>query len=195
MNSDSYLIQTIRQHCESHGWYGADLRGPEWETSIVDDDLRKTRFAFAPATSTQIQETETLLGFSLPPFLQMVYTEIANGGFGPAYGIRGAVGGFAEGTGTIVQHYQSLCEDRSLIDIHLEARVAQEAGELVIPFEQWPRALFSICEWGCAIQISLDAATGIVYRVEPSGDGYHITREAVSLQEWLAQWMHVNLSV
>jgi hypothetical protein len=195
MDSDTRLIETIRQNCEVRGWYGADLRGPEWENALAADDPRKTHFQFPTASLAQLQKTEMLLGFALPPFLRMIYTKIANGGFGPAYGIRGAIDGFADATGTIVQHYQSLCEDRSLLDLQLGAEVAQDSSELVIPFEQWPRGLFSICEWGCAIQISLDSATGRIYRVEPSRDGYHITHEAESLQAWIEQWIHAKRSV
>ncbi len=134
MDSDTRLIETIRQNCEVRGWYGADLRGPEWENALAADDPRKTHFQFPTASLAQLQKTEMLLGFALPPFLRMIYTKIANGGFGPAYGIRGAIDGFADATGTIVQHYQSLCEDRSLLDLQLGAEVAQDSSELVIPF-------------------------------------------------------------
>ena len=152
----------------------------------------KSRLPFSFATIEQLQETETLLGFALPPFLRTVYIKLGNGGFGPAYGLRGAVGGFADATGTIVQHYQDLCEGRSLLDLDLESEIAQKHGELVVPFDQWPRKLFSICEWGCAIQICHDGAIGAIYRVEPSGDGYHIAQEAASLEQWLEHWMHAE---
>jgi SMI1 / KNR4 family (SUKH-1) len=194
MESNIQLLTAIRQHCAARRWYGVDLRGPEWETSIAEADPRRTGFTCTPATTAQIEETESLLGFSLPPSLRLIYTQIANGGFGPAYGIRGAVGGFAEATGTVVEHYQSLCEGRTLLDLRLETAM-QSTDDLVVPFEQWPRGLFSICDWGCAIQICLESTTGHVYRVEPSGDGYHITREAASLQAWLEQWVHAQLYV
>lgn len=184
------LIQEIRRHCAARGWYGADLRGPEWERDVAEDDPRRTTFMFPPATAEQLQATETLLGFALPPFLRTLYSELANGGFGPSYGLRGAIGGFADATGNIVQHYQSLCEGRSLLD--LESELAQKDDEIVVPFDKWPRGFFSICEWGCAIQICQDGATGAVDRVEPSGDGYHITQEAISLPQWLESWMHAE---
>lgn len=186
------LMQQIRHYCAARGWYGADLRGPEWDTGVAANDPRRATFTFPPATLEQLQETETQLGFALPPFLRTLYAELANGGFGPAYGLRGAVGGFADATGTIVQHYQNLCEGRSLLDLDLGSEMAQKHGELVVPFDQWPRGLFSMYEWGCAIQICQDGTTGAVYRVEPSGDGYHITQEAESLEQWLEHWMHAE---
>ena len=192
MSDNHALLEQIRQYCAARGWYGADLRGPEWESKVAENDPRRAVFPFPPATIAQLQETETLLGFALPPFLRTLYTELANGGFGPAYGLRGASGGFADATGTIVQHYQDLCKGRTLLDLDLVTEFAQKHGELVVPFDQWPRRLFSICEWGCAIQICQDGSNGGVYRVEPSGDGYHITEEAVSLQQWLEQWMHAE---
>ena len=34
-----------------------------------------------------LAETEARLGFTLPPLLARVYTEVADGGFGPGYGL------------------------------------------------------------------------------------------------------------
>ena len=79
-----------------------------------------------------------------------------------------------------------------MLDLDLDSEMAQKRGEIVMPFDQWPRGLFSICEWGCAIQIYQGGATGAVYRVESSGDGYHITREADSPEYWLEHWMHAE---
>lgn len=140
-----------------------------------------------------------LLPYSLLPssptiiaVLSTIHTALANGGFGPAYGLRGVVGGFADATGTIVQHYQSLCGGRFLLDLDLKSEIVEKQGELVVPFDQWPHRLFSIFEWGCAIQICQDGTAGAVYRVEPSGDGYHIIQEAASLEQWLERWMRAE---
>src|SRR5438067_1521964 len=116
MHNHHDLAQKIRHYCAAHGWYGADLRGPAWEMKVAENDPQRATFTFPPATVEQLQETETLLGIALPLLLRTLYTELANGGFGPAYGLRGAVGEFADATGTIVQHYQDLCEGRSLLD-------------------------------------------------------------------------------
>jgi hypothetical protein len=50
---------------------------------------------FPPATEKQILKTERQLGFALPLLLRLLYTHVANGGFGPGYGIIGAIGGFS----------------------------------------------------------------------------------------------------
>lgn len=51
-------------------------------------------FALSPATEEQIIETEQQLGFLLLPLLRQLHLQIANGGFGPGYGIIRAIGGF-----------------------------------------------------------------------------------------------------
>ena len=56
----------------------------------ITHDLRES-FEFLPAADEQIRATEQALGFSLPPFLRTLYTNVANGGFGPT-GITGAIG-------------------------------------------------------------------------------------------------------
>jgi len=68
----------------------------------MDDDelirqLREMAESFqqelAPvATPEQIDESEHLLGYPLPPFLCRVYTEIGNGGIGPRADWRGRRG-------------------------------------------------------------------------------------------------------
>ena len=75
----------------------------------------------------------------------------------------------------------------------LSTEVERQDGEIVISFEEWPRDLISIYEWGCAIQICLDCKSGALYRVEPSRMGYHITREAATLEDWLYTWMRNEL--
>src|ERR1700690_934790 len=49
-----------------------------------------------PATPDAVRIAEEAIGFRFPPFLTRVWTEIANGGFGPGYGIFGIDGGLAE---------------------------------------------------------------------------------------------------
>jgi hypothetical protein len=42
-----------------------------------------------PVTKEQVEAVEQKLGFSLPPLLKRIYTEVANGGIGPApYGLN-----------------------------------------------------------------------------------------------------------
>jgi hypothetical protein len=85
-----------------------------------------------------IAEEETRLGFSLPPLMKRIYTEIGNGGFGPGYGLIGLTNGVPDDTGqtapTIYEQFRS-----------------PDANDL-----KWPNGLLPICHWGCAILSCVD---------------------------------------
>jgi hypothetical protein len=51
---------------------------------------------FPPTTSAIVEAAEAKLGFSLPPLLRQLYTEVGNGGFGPGYGLFGLEGGYTD---------------------------------------------------------------------------------------------------
>ena len=73
------LIAQIRARIESPA-------GP-----IDDTGTRLKRFP--PATPTNVRNAEAAIGRELPGFLGQLYTEVANGGFGPDYGLLGIDGG------------------------------------------------------------------------------------------------------
>jgi SMI1 / KNR4 family (SUKH-1) len=56
----------------------------------------KQEFAYSPATEEQLVAAEQALGIPLPPLLRTLYSQIANGAFGPHYGLIGALAGFCE---------------------------------------------------------------------------------------------------
>lgn len=127
MSSATYddLIARIRIHCQQsiedarlgsgrvrkaknyERWYI-----PERKTCLVltpEKYGQEAAFAFLPATEQQIRETEQQLGFSLPPMLRLLYTQVANGGFGPGFGIIGAANGYPGADhvpGNIARRYQ-----------------------------------------------------------------------------------------
>jgi len=41
------------------------------------------------ATAAEVDAAEVALGFAIPALLRRLYTEVANGGFGPSYGLEG----------------------------------------------------------------------------------------------------------
>lgn len=104
------LIPRIRMHCQQTAQALKAGSGrvrktreyvrwflPERRTSLVlkqEEDGQEPPFAFPPATEQQIEQTEQQLGFPLPPLLRLLYTQIANGGFGPGFGILGVIGGY-----------------------------------------------------------------------------------------------------
>jgi hypothetical protein len=103
-----------------------------------------------PATDAIILETETALGFQLPPLLKQIYTQIGNGGFGAGYGIIGAIGGYKPGHWTLVESYNDVI-----------------AGAKYLGFE-WQAGLLPFCEWGCSMVTCVDciAEKGAIYQTE-----------------------------
>jgi hypothetical protein len=110
--------------------------------------LRQTRRIFRPrvkntyprrparvATVAQLRDTESQLGFHLPPLLWRIYAEVGNGGFGPGYGLIGGVGGAVDDRGdTIVAAYQG--------------RVGPDPQD---PTWHWPAQLVPLVSWGGAV--------------------------------------------
>src|SRR5258708_24418298 len=87
------LFDRIRLKCKQDGWYaGALLKARVLQHA---PDPRQSAFSYAPATEEQLRASEQALGFPLPPLLRELYGLIANGGFAPGTGIRGAIGGFS----------------------------------------------------------------------------------------------------
>lgn len=101
----SDLIERICEKCGSEGWYGPENEGPTYRI-VRTDDPRRLGFMWPPASERQVRSSERKLHFSLPPLLQTLYVSLANGGFGPGYGLRGVIGGYAPGE-TIVDRYQA----------------------------------------------------------------------------------------
>src|SRR5262245_1119489 len=59
-----------------------------------------------PASVAQLEDSERRLGFGLPEAVRRVYGLVANGGFGPGYGLLGVVGGAVDEFGhTAVDSY------------------------------------------------------------------------------------------
>ena len=128
------LCDRIREKCRRQQWYGPEMHDPAWFGNrydpALDHDGRQhaklndpQKFGFI---KEQLLVTEEALGFSLPPLLRALYTTLANGSFGPGYGIQGAIGGFdSGGTGTILKYLSHIdtedvspwCRDRRVIDI------------------------------------------------------------------------------
>lgn len=120
---------------------------------------------YPPADLDELETAEKVLGFRLPAFLRRVYLEVADGGFGPAYGVypvREARAGHEE---TLVAARNKLAAD-----------------------PEWPQLLLPICDWGCASWSCLDCRTDDGSVVTLAGvDGFRETGH--DLRSWFRAWL------
>jgi hypothetical protein len=105
------------------------------------------------ALAEELEMTETQLGFALPAFLKRLYLEIANGGFGPGYGLIGTTGGARD--------------DRGFIrDLH--AADNEPARRTRHP--NWPEHAIRICNWGCGLYSLVDCSSLEMILFNPDAD-------------------------
>jgi hypothetical protein len=132
---------------------------------------------YPPATFLAVMEAEAQLGFALPPLLRQLYTRVANGGFGPGYGLIGLKGGATDDESTIVDLYHSFR--------HRPTRS-----------EPWGEKLLPICHWGCSYYSYLDCALpqAPVLAIDEDRHGHGpwgcaFSLHAASFEEWLQRWL------
>jgi len=119
-----------------------------------------------PATPREVEWIEQELGFGLPTLLRRIYLEVANGGFGPGFGILGisSNGATDENGNTSVSLY--LKEKRNRF-----------------------KGMLPICYYGCLAYGYLDCnqENGAVYL----SDEGKLSPEplALTLQGWLEDWL------
>ena len=198
------LFDRIRLKCQQDGWYaGALLKARVLQHA--PGDPRQSAFAYPPAMEQQLQASEQVLGFPLPPSLRTLYSQVANGGFGSGTGIRGAIGGFGspgsaespDNDATIVGYYLR-DQQGQLVDLAAYARQWLPAPDgnsqpyLELPVGVWPIGLLRLCDLGCMQEACLDTGTGQVLLTAPStatGSHYLVGELAPTLENWLEQWL------
>ncbi|MDQ2904862.1 MAG: SMI1/KNR4 family protein [Chloroflexota bacterium] len=158
--------------------------------TIDHDHPHKISFAYPPASDETLQATEQALGFPLPPLLCQLYAQIANGGFGPGYGLIGALGGFDE-AGNLVELYQSHSRRAQLVDLEQYQHSSADGAPLELPDTVWPRFLLYLCDWGEAKVSCLDCTTGSIFLVHmgKKRHTYVLEPQAPSLYTWWEQWL------
>lgn len=129
-----------------------------------------------PASRAAIDEAESIVGSPLPGLLKDLYA-VANGGFGPGYGILGVRGGHADDM------------KRTAIDILGEVSKGYWPG--------MPPQLFALCHWGCAIYNFVHCPSGRIYGWDPNpvepGDDVPFFEQEYLLDEWLEAWLDGSL--
>lgn len=133
-----------------------------------------------PASAAALDSAERSLGLRLPVLLRRLYAEIANGGFGPGYGLLGVPPeGATDDLG------------KNLVSLYQTYREADD------PHWTWPVGLVPVAHLGCAMYACVNAATqpaGVIW-FEPNGHELGTPWDASfipladSLETWLQTWL------
>jgi hypothetical protein len=127
-----------------------------------------------PARAQVVDAAERDLGFRLPELLRAIYTQVGNGGFGPAYGFLGVKGGATdERSNTLVGVY------RSLHDL-----VEENA------YWQWPEGLLPLCRLGCGMYSCLDCVGSQVPVLTFDPNGIWVDEDEADAHETLLLWVN-----
>lgn len=122
-----------------------------------------------PATREAIAETEAACGYSLPPLLVRLLTEVANGGFGPlnaVYGVRG-------------HNWHSSEHFPDMTEAAIEAVDDPEWGQ-----RRW---CLPLIDWGCGMVTLIDCR-------DPSGRLWGWDAELFPLNQNLAEMLEHALT-
>lgn len=109
-----------------------------------------------PATIAEVQAAEQRLGLVFPSLLRDIYLHVANGGFGPGYGLLGVAQGAADDNG------------RNLEESHLHHLAwCQECGW------NWPPTWVPLIPLGCGIYLCVDCSDdkALIHEYDPNGEG------------------------
>jgi hypothetical protein len=121
--------------------------------SASQTDMPNPRALPKIATAQELEITETQLGFALPAFLKRLYLEVANGGFGPGYGLIGTTGGASDDRGFIT-------------DLHN----ADNDPKRRTRYPNWPTRAIRICNWGCGMYSLVESSSLQMYLFNPDAD-------------------------
>ncbi|HEV2639665.1 MAG TPA: SMI1/KNR4 family protein [Actinocrinis sp.] len=118
----------------------------------------------APASLESVEEAEKVIRHPIPPLLRRLYLEVANGGFGPGFGVMGVRGGRPGPLFTDI------------------ADVYQEGPD---PTGVVPDGLVLLYDWGCAIWSVVDFRdqAGPMWEA----DNGQLFNENMNLTEWLSR--------
>jgi hypothetical protein len=131
-----------------------------------------------PRVSEQaLADAEVRLGFPLPRLVRDLYSQVADGGYGPGYGVTQLAG-----------HPYALVESRKRMD---EECAGPPGGEW------WPERLVEFVHWGCnyfsGIDCSRPSCPVFFYDNDRAVGDVTIAdclfQEADSLEEWLSVWL------
>lgn len=143
-------------------------------------DMDGRRVIHPPTTLGKIKEAEAALGFPLPAVLKRLYIEVANGGFGPGYGMAGVDGCGAD------------LGNNDLVALHL----GRTSNRWRSTYPDWPLQALNLAYLGCGMYVVADCSAPEVpmFLFEPNVSeedlGYKncLIPFDCTLEEWLNAW-------
>lgn len=132
-----------------------------------------------PLSTRELKKAQGQLGFRLPAQLRDVYGLLANGGFGPGYGLIGLAGGVKSDVNTDV------------VEDYLLRRQPDDAD----PGWFWPAGVLAVCHWGCGIYSCIDCRTPEVqvlrFDPNPVDEDWSVAwgLECTDMATWLRKWL------
>ena len=164
---------------------GGDAADVHAKATAFERQMREpaTRALPAPVAVDVLADTEQAMGVTLPHLLRRLYLEVANGGFGPGYGILGVRGGWTTDRGRTIEDLYGEMADSTTED----ARWV------------WPSGLVPLVDHSGAFScIDTTTTDGRIVGWDPDeldgrgrdgGWGRSFSEEAPSLRSWLEEWL------
>lgn len=171
MNNSDEIMRAVRKR----------LATPEKRT---DEEVAKS--LNSRATVKEIEVAEQILDLKFVPLLKRLFVEVANGGFGPGYGLLGvAINDVSENSQSLVNLYEG-----------------QSSAEWKARFPHWPIQMVRIAYMGCDVYAVADFSSPEcdVFHFDGALEGVELEAEAdlyfrnclipykMTLGEWLYRW-------
>jgi hypothetical protein len=124
-----------------------------------------------PLDAASLARAESDLGFPLPPLLAALYERVADGGFGPEYGL--------------LSLYDDLDGENGVVPAYL--------ANLGDPEWPWPAGVLPISHWGCGMYACVDTRspdlTVLLFEPNPGDPDLAWYVDSPSLEQWLRTWL------
>ena len=149
------LIEALRRRIDDAG-------------RAVDHRFDSDHRVAPPVDAEELASAESGLGFGLPDALREIYLNVANGGFGPGYGLLGVVSGTTDDLGNTADSLYTLFAQTDPDD----------------PKWSWRFQVVPFCYWGCAVY-SCITPEGMVIGFD---EGEWVEEE-IPLDDWFEAWL------
>ncbi len=190
------LAERIRAKCQQEHWFGSELTSPSMRITR-EEDPQRSGFVFPSVSKEQIREAEGSLDFPLPPFLRYLYTDIANGGFGPGMGLYGIATSFGSDydvsfDSSIAGFYRFLMREQTidLTEYPPENLEATEQKFWRFPLGTWPRYILPLSDMGCARIACVDKESQMFLEVAVEQGDMGLVQLGWTFEEWIERWLN-----